>query len=206
MILALPRTIRGWVYFVLSVFIFILGILINLKAHTNASIDQVEWRESDFSYLETDYPPSLFPLSQHPRDAALVIEDTVHYLPNNSREWASLFPAESGGFVRLGPLGRMFGVSMFHQLHCLDKMRRAVVGPPSSEWESWHTQHCINYVRQMLLCASSTRLEPVKVTREGDGEGVKVDGLGLEHQCRDWSLLRRKVEGNLGQWAAGADD
>ena len=141
----------------------------------------------------------------HPRDAALVIEDTVHYEPNASAEWHSIFPRGSGGFVRLGPRNRLFGVSMFHQLHCLDKMRRAVVSAPSSEWESWHTQHCLNYVRQMLLCAANTRLEPVKEGRGSGGEeGLKVDGLGLEHQCRDWTLLREKAEENFRRWPEDA--
>ncbi len=156
------------------------------------------------AFLESDYPPSLLPPSMHPRDSALVMEDSVHYHPNNSVEWHSLFPRGSEGFVRLGPRSRLFGVSMFHQLHCLDKMRRAVVGVPPSEWESWHTQHCLNYVRQMLLCAASTRLEPVKLGH-GKGEGsLKVDGLGLEHSCRDWTLLREMVEENFERWPKDA--
>ncbi len=155
---------------------------------------------SQSAFLEADYPPSLVPLSKHPRDAALVIEDTVHYHPNASAEWHSLFPAGTGGFVKLGPQNRLFGVSMFHQLHCLDKMRRAVVSVPSSEWESWHTQHCLNYVRQMLLCAANMRLEPVIMEKGKGKEGLKVDGLGLEHRCRDWSVLRRAVEKNYERW------
>lgn len=133
-----------------------------------------------------------------------MVEDTVHYHPNVSEEWASLFPAGSGGFVRLGPKGRLFGVSMFHQLHCLDKMRRAVVDIPPTEWEVWHTQHCLNYVRQMLLCAASVRLEPVKEGHGPGEEALKVDGLGLEHQCRDWTMLRREVEKNFERWPADA--
>lgn len=136
----------------------------------------------------------------YPRDSLLIVEDTVHYQANASAEWASLFPAGSGGFVRLGPQNRLFGVSMFHQLHCLDKMRRAVIEPPPSEWESWHTQHCLNYVRQMLLCAASTRVEPVKRGSGFGKESLKVDGLGLEHKCRDWGLLRRVVEQNYERW------
>ena len=128
----------------------------------------------------------------------------MHYQPNDTAEWASLFPAGSGGFVRLGPRARLFGVSMFHQLHCLDKMRRAVVRAPPSEWESWHTQHCLNYVRQMLLCAASVRLEPVKQAVGAGAEGPKVDGLGLEHRCRDWTVLRAEAEANFLTWPADA--
>lgn len=149
--------------------------------------------------MEFDFPPVLLGEHQLPLDASLTIEDTVHYALNESADWASLFPQGSGGFVRLGPRHRLFGVSMFHQLHCLDKMRRAVVQEPPSEWERWHTQHCLNYVRQMLLCASNLRLEPVEVVFEHGRERMKADGLGLEHRCRDWSTLRREVEKNFEQ-------
>jgi hypothetical protein len=48
----------------------------------------------------------------------------------------------------------------------------------------------------MLLCAASNRLEPVKNVTEG----LKVDGLGLEHTCRDWSVLRGIAEENFAEW------
>jgi hypothetical protein len=139
-------------------------------------------------------------LSEHPYNAHLTVEDTVYYAPNATAEWHTLFPS-GDGFVRLGPEYRLFGVSMFHQLHCLDKLRRAVVQEPPSEWERWHTQHCLNYVRQMLLCAASSRLEPVKKVTEL--KGLKVDGLGLEHTCRDWSVLREIAEDNFAEWPGG---
>ncbi|KAI0324260.1 hypothetical protein GY45DRAFT_1263194 [Cubamyces sp. BRFM 1775] len=204
---ALPARTRGYIYSALSLMLLAVSYVLNIRMREYASTTTYEWREEDFSYLEEDYPPSLIPLSKHPRDAMLIIEDTVHYPPNASAEWASIFPAGSGGFVRLGPRGRLFGVSMFHQLHCLDKMRRAVVAPPSSEWESWHTQHCLNYVRQMLLCAANTRLEPVKeVVEQGENREAKVDGLGLEHRCRDWSVLRTAVEENFRGWEKYDDE
>ncbi|KAI0648778.1 hypothetical protein C8Q79DRAFT_903489, partial [Trametes meyenii] len=192
---------RSWLHYGASILVFSVGILLNRKIRKVPTGISSGWGE-EFTYLEADFPPTLVPLSQHTRNAALVVEDTVHYPPNDTAEWSSLFPAGSGGFVQLGPHGRLFGVSMFHQLHCLDKMRRAIVAPPDSEWESSHTQHCLNYVRQMLLCASSVRLEPVKEADDerGSGGGLKVDGLGLEHRCRDWSLLREKVEENFHDW------
>ncbi|EIW52495.1 uncharacterized protein TRAVEDRAFT_52939 [Trametes versicolor FP-101664 SS1] len=197
----LPLTVRSWSYFVLSAVVFTLGLLLNFKAYTNfAAIGSVEWRSSDFSFLESDHPPTLYPLFQHPRDAAIVIEETVHYHPNNSREWSSMYPAGSEGFVRLGPQGRLFGVSMFRQLHCLDEMRRAMVEPPNTEQADSHVQHCLNHIRQMLLCASSVRLEAMKKDETLGENAEKIDGLGFEHQCRDWSLLWRKVEENYAGW------
>ena len=152
------------------------------------------------AYRGRDYPrawplPPLGPVH-------LSHEDSVHYSLETDlgvSEWNATLPS-GGTVIHLGPDGRPFTVSMFHQLHCLDKMRRAVVSPPSSEWESWHTQHCLNYVRQMLLCAASVRLEPVKVAPGKGQEGLKVDGLGLQHECRDWSALREAVEANHERW------
>ncbi|TBU39970.1 hypothetical protein BD309DRAFT_900784 [Dichomitus squalens] len=202
----LPTTRNGWLYYLSSALIIAIALVINLDVHRKSFLyaNGDEWRQDDFTFLESDFPPYLIPLSKHPWDSALVVEDTVHYEPNVSAEWASIFPAGTGGFVRLGPNSRLFGVSMFHQLHCLDKMRRAVVDVPPTEWESWHTQHCLNYVRQMLLCAANVRLEPVKEGRGPGEESLKVDGLGLEHQCRDWSILRREVERNFERWPADA--
>ena len=52
----------------------------------------------------------------------------------NDTEWGTLFPTD--GSIRAGETNRTFLTSMIHQLHCLDKMRRAVVRAPPSEWES----------------------------------------------------------------------
>jgi len=177
-----------------AVVVLLLAITINI--FTTLKALGIDWKSSrQYSYQEFDFPPSIIPLSEHPYNSHLTIEDTIHYAPNATAEWHTLFPS-GGGFVRLGPEYRLFGVSMFHQLHCLDKLRRAVVEEPPSEWERWHTQHCLNYIRQMLLCAASNKLEPVKNVTEG----LKVDGLGLEHTCRDWSVLRGIAEENFAEW------
>ncbi|PSR79917.1 hypothetical protein PHLCEN_2v6818 [Hermanssonia centrifuga] len=78
-------------------------------------------------------------------------------------------------------------------------MRRAVLEEPPTEWEKWHTQHCLNYVRQMILCESNLRLEQVK----DSPVGLKADGLGLEHTCRDWSILYDIAEENSKHWPEG---
>ncbi|KIM90102.1 hypothetical protein PILCRDRAFT_811816 [Piloderma croceum F 1598] len=185
---------NGILWSAAAVVVLLLAITINI--FTTLKALRIDWKSSRrYSYQEFDFPPSIIPLSEHPYNAHLTVEDSIYYAPNATAEWHSLFPS-GGGFVRLGPEYRLFGVSMFHQLHCLDKLRRAVVQEPPSEWERWHTQHCLNYVRQMFLCAASNRLEPVKDVTEG----LKVDGLGLEHTCRDWSVLHGIAEKNFAEW------
>lgn len=55
----------------------------------------------------------------------------------------------------------------------------------------------------MFLCAANVRLEPFRFDPQVGQD--KVDGLGLEHTCRDWSTLRGIVEENYGGWPKGMD-
>jgi hypothetical protein len=76
---------------------------------------------------------------------------------------------------------------MFHQMHCLQRIRSALVhGDPSH-----HTRHCINLLRQTVLCASDTTLDPLNAA---NGKGT--DGLGVVHVCRDWQKVYDFVEEN----------
>jgi hypothetical protein len=127
------------------------------------------------AYTSSDYPSSL-PVTL--RQAALTIEDTNRYALTSPYDWASLFPG-GNGWVRLGPDGRRFAVSMYHQLHCLNAVRHALVQarrvaglhlndsdssmsarsparpllPPETPMQAFsHADHCFNYLRQTILC------------------------------------------------------
>ncbi|GBE89059.1 hypothetical protein SCP_1500610 [Sparassis crispa] len=80
----------------------------------------------EYSYVGCDYPPQL-PLDISP--AALVVNTTHRYGLTADDDWGTIFP-NGNGWVRLGPDGRAFAVSMYHQLHCLDAIRVAMVRPP----------------------------------------------------------------------------
>ena len=43
-----------------------------------------------------------------------------------------------------------------------------------------HIHHCFEYIRQSIMCAADTALEPFKDDIHG------VDGFGNDHQCRDF--------------------
>ena len=147
---------------------------------------------------------TLFPLSRHPRNVGLVMEESVRYSPNASMEWESIMPTGSAGFVKLGQEKRLFGISMYHQIHCLQQLQQAITRDIESnhKYENDHIQHCLNYLKQMFLCAASVRLEPLT----DDGAGMmKTDGIGLEHSCRDWTLVRHKAEANYADWEEGDD-
>ncbi|OAX30690.1 hypothetical protein K503DRAFT_819176, partial [Rhizopogon vinicolor AM-OR11-026] len=106
-------------------------------------------------------------------------------------EWNSLddFP-QTHGFVRLGPNGRMFGVSMFHQIQCLQMIWLALIYGPNG-----HSGHCLNFLWQAILCNSDITLNPLL-----DGVAA-TDGLGVTHVCRDWLQVYAYVMENQNGWS-----
>ncbi|KAI2614926.1 hypothetical protein GGR54DRAFT_324394 [Hypoxylon sp. NC1633] len=109
--------------------------------------------------------------------------------------WMSIIPA-SDGFIKhptISPIPH--GVAVFHQLHCLNAIRlaywAAVDGTSNSHMSRpAHVRHCIDYIRQALMCHADTNLEPI----EEDVGGAT--GWASEHKCRDFARLRDWV----GQW------
>ncbi|KAJ7248021.1 hypothetical protein C8J57DRAFT_1080495, partial [Mycena rebaudengoi] len=129
-----------------------------------------------------DYPHQL-PL--HVPLVALTTEDSERYSLSDFdayADWRSMdmFPKGSG-FVQLGPEG----VAMFHQMHCLQVIRTAIMQGGADQ----HARHCLNLLRQTVLCASDTTLDAL------DTEG-ETDGLGSVHVCRDWQKVYDFVEEN----------
>ncbi|KAL6303285.1 hypothetical protein BKA93DRAFT_719827, partial [Sparassis latifolia] len=157
-----------------------------------------------------DYPPQL-PLDISP--AALVVNTTHRYGLTADDDWGTIFP-NGNGWVRLGPDGRAFAVSMYHQLHCLDAIRaeaRAVnhgdptrpANPNHSMGEDAyaHADHCFNYLRQGLLCAADLTLEASEVKRRPDGAlDNGASGIGMVHQCKDWTQVRAFLEETHKRW------
>ncbi|KAJ7642997.1 hypothetical protein DFH06DRAFT_924809, partial [Mycena polygramma] len=78
------------------------------------------------------------------------------------------------------------GVAMFHQMHCLQRLRAAIVNPGSTDH---HAGHCLNLLRQTVLCVSDTTLDAENM--EGG-----TDGIGTVHICRDWRKVYDFVEEN----------
>lgn len=57
-----------------------------------------------------------------------------------------------------------------------------------------HTRHCFNLLRQAVLCAADTTLDPLD--KVDDGGNVGADGVGVVHQCRDWEKVYQYVIDN----------
>jgi hypothetical protein len=106
--------------------------------------------------------------------------------PNSTWTLASQLP-QNGGYLRLGPDQRVFGLSMWHQYHCLIALQMNLQRPDDEESGGpWHVQHCLGYLRQIFLCRGDDALEPGDAfAGSGDGD----EGFEFTRECRDWSAL-----------------
>lgn len=68
-------------------------------------------------------------------------------------------------------------------------IRVALINGPNE-----HSGHCLNFLRQAILCNSDITLDPLFDDR--DGTIVGTDGLGVTHICRDWSQVYAYVTEN----------
>ncbi|GBE82097.1 hypothetical protein SCP_0404760 [Sparassis crispa] len=96
-----------------------------------------------------------------------------------------------GGDVGKLLLTTLAGIAMFHQMHCLQKIREAITQGDAG----MHVRHCLNLLRQAILCASDTTLDPMN---KPNG----TDGLGVVHICRDWEKVYDFVDENQRQHAS----
>ena len=47
-----------------------------------------------------------------------------------------------------------------------------------------HILHCLDYLRQLVMCGGDMTLE-----WPAPGQRVNVDGWGISHQCQDWNAI-----------------
>lgn len=62
------------------------------------------------------------------------------------------------------------------------------------EHKLMHNNHCFNYLRNAIMCASDTTLEG-QAQDNTSRENVGTDGTGGTHVCRDYEELRAWAEG-----------
>ncbi|OAX31900.1 hypothetical protein K503DRAFT_794868 [Rhizopogon vinicolor AM-OR11-026] len=154
-----------------------LAISILLNILTTFRLQHTSVDDRQYTYIGDDHPTEL-PLRLD--TVALTFNNSEHYSISGLMawsEWNSLdyFP-RGHGFVRLGPNGRTFGVSMFHQIHCLQMIRLALIHGPNA-----------------FLCSSDLTLVPLS---DGLNGTMDADGSGVTHICRDWSQVYAYVTEN----------
>ncbi|KAI0749653.1 hypothetical protein C8Q80DRAFT_1218764 [Daedaleopsis nitida] len=151
----------------------------------------------EYTYRGRDYPrawplPPLAPVH-------LSHEDSVHYSIETDlgiAEWNATLPP-GGAVVHLGPAGRPFTVSMLHQLRCLDIVREVIVdyyadaSPDAVPKKQGLVQHCMNYLRQTVMCRGDLHIETVRAPK-----GQQVTVSAVTHACRDWTAVYEAAEEN----------
>jgi hypothetical protein len=123
------------------------------------------------------------------------VQNTVNYQLNGSyadKQWDQLVPGHSRdkGNIRLGS-DRKYMLSMFHQLQCLDITRRAYVDGAEGRdsVRSSLTRHCLNYIRQMVMCRAESKLERVI-----DPDGAHAVQVREPQKCLNWRVVYGRVE------------
>ncbi|KAJ6617493.1 hypothetical protein B0H10DRAFT_1986468 [Mycena sp. CBHHK59/15] len=150
---------------------------------------------STHTYLGDDYPRA-WSIRWPESDVLVPIHDTVRYqldTDDGAAEWAASAPGN--GLIYLGDQCRPFTVSMFHQIRCLDTLRKTFVRAQSDNVNTTHppdtpdwplTRHCLNYMRQMVLCRAHQYLDPIL--------GYPIPNAHPDvERCRDWSELYREA-------------
>lgn len=151
----------------------------------------------EYTWVGDDFPPTV-PMGGPLPIIDVTIEESARFAISEdtvSTWWANL--ATDLGYVRLGPEHRIFSISTHHAQHCLYFFARELSQPKPRKVDG-HIQHCMNYLRQSILCAADTTLEPP----DWQMRNYKLErvGGGWTRKCRDWTVLRGFVKGNFDEW------
>lgn len=150
------------------------------------------------------------PIELRPVAYKVMKNDSGRYGIDDERDWSSLNP-KGFGFVRIPVDGSndetFFTVSMYHQLQCLNVLRRIMKDKMRNATgtdvvHSSLAADCLGYLRQAILCQADTTLELATILTIGDGRVVPgVFDLEQTHQCGDWTQIREYMEERYEIWS-----
>ncbi|KAF1953772.1 hypothetical protein CC80DRAFT_527155, partial [Byssothecium circinans] len=160
-----------------------VSILLNLGALLFSSLI-LRRGTRKYTYLTGDRPREL-PLKVRMIQAAFHNDPSHDEVEGMSAwaEWNAISPPGKG-FVFLGKDNFAFGVSMWHQMHCLDHIRLSLVNGDDG---SGYTARCFHYLRAGMDLAN------------GD---AGVAGGGTVHTCRDWRQVHDWMESRHEEWTS----
>lgn len=157
-----------------------------------------------YSYIGNDHPISL-PISLD--NVAMPLYESVQLNMNSTdlvaaKAWDHLAVIPRSDFIglRLGPTHQMLDITIYHQLHCLSLIYRALLDFNDPEWlliaNDHHVLHCFGYLRQGMLCQASDTLEKGDFM-EKDFERERV---GETLICKDWEQLSKEINYQNSLW------
>ncbi|THH32298.1 hypothetical protein EUX98_g1891 [Antrodiella citrinella] len=145
-----------------------------------------------YSYVGVDYPET-WPIDV---PKVLLASDASHRYQmdtaDGAAEWASLTPGN--GTVFLGEERRPYTISMMHQLRCMNIIRESILedrSVPETSQPSDLARHCLNYLKQMMLCRADTYMESFWY----DNSDGPID-LWSMYECKDWGAVHEAVKKN----------
>lgn len=150
----------------------------------------VQYRDNTIAYIGDDHPRNL--PEALPEITMTMSSSVGSFSLTDDDDWGSLFPRVWKGFMSLGPDNRPFTMSIYHQLHCLDAIRVNFV--VNGTHAAAHVEHCLNYLRQAILCHADNTIEPAIWMETETSVEPASDGLGVVHTCRDWRALNEFAE------------
>ncbi|KAJ7699278.1 hypothetical protein B0H17DRAFT_926522 [Mycena rosella] len=157
---------------------------------------------TNYSYIGRDYPLQypMMPLD----DVAMTLHESVHFSLNASdpvttEEWVLYSSIPKGvGRTRLGPQQRVFVLTVSHQMHCLRRIHVAFLNREDTLASRGHIHHCLNYLRQTLLCEAADTLE------RGDfmARDYSLERVGDTLVCKDWEKAFEVFDEKYSEWMA----
>lgn len=133
-----------------------------------------------------------WPLDVTSTRVLMSLDDPKHFhmsSPSGQAEWSAIVP--QSGVVHLGPRHEPYTISMMHQLRCLDVLRDAIATKNGTSQASNLAAHCLNYMKQMVLCRQGLYLEPLPSITIPSPVGL----YGL-YECKNWGMVYREMGRN----------
>ena len=118
----------------------------------------------------------------------------LRYSLTDALEWGALVPYDGLVHVLDESSGswETYMLSMFHQLRCLDVLREQIL-LPLEDRNIPRSQHCLNYLRQTILCRGDMHLESFRAQTGTARETVERRGT---YRCRDFRAVYNAIEVN----------
>ncbi|KAH8812253.1 hypothetical protein F5884DRAFT_877752 [Xylogone sp. PMI_703] len=85
-----------------------------------------------------------------------------------------------------------FAIAVMHQLHCVALLKRSLMQyrrDGMSTIDDEHQDHCVEYLRQAVMCNSDLTLERPENMTFPHGSS----GWGEAHRCRDWNKVFQAI-------------
>lgn len=113
---------------------------------------------------------------------------------NITEEEAEIAFGTPHGLYNHPGLGYLLGLDVYHALHCVDEIRKALdkdfyynKKTKHAYPDRAHRDHCLDHLRQQLMCHADLTPIPV-IWYEGHGRSfVQSD---VVHTCRNWEMLQ----------------